>query len=420
MFGALAYNQNKVDSEEAKVLFSNRMLLSEDGNFSIGECMRSFEMQMPVQLSTKKPILHISINPHPEDVLTDQQLSDIAKEYMRKLGYGDQPYLVYKHTDIDRHHIHIVGLRVDENGKPLNDKFEHRRSKQITRELEQKYKRVRDDSRELTLMLEKKNQDLLKKQDTEVYLATLKERNRIAREIHDNVGHMLSRSILMVGALKTVNQAENLKVPMEQLDQTLNEAMTNVRQSVHDLHDESVNLKEVMESLAEEFRFCPVQLTYDMGYDIPKEIKKYGKDTCIFSTYCPTQDFVIGLELKYKYIVAEQCCPTPTQGYPAGMNLKITKDIAGDYDAINKMISDVAKKNGVTGRLSTWPISMEAFQPEFATEVAIQALKGDIKLTDIDALRKIAKDVTGVSVEMEKLDGKYDNYLLYIMGSIYY
>ena len=139
MFGALAYNQNKVDSEEAKVLFSNRMLLSEDGHFSIGECMRSFEMQMPVQLSTKKPILHISINPHPEDKLSDSQLSDIAREYMQKLGYGDQPYLVYKHEDINRHHIHIVGLRVDENGKPLNDRFEHRRSKQITRELEQKY-----------------------------------------------------------------------------------------------------------------------------------------------------------------------------------------------------------------------------------------------------------------------------------------
>ena len=139
MFGALAYNQNKVDNEDAKVLFSNRMLLNEDGNFSISECMRSFEMQMPVQLSTKKPIVHISINPHPEDVLSDQQLADIAQEYMQKLGYGNQPYLVYKHEDIDRHHIHIVGLRVDENGKPLNDKFEHRRSKQITRELEKKY-----------------------------------------------------------------------------------------------------------------------------------------------------------------------------------------------------------------------------------------------------------------------------------------
>ena len=139
MFGALAYNQEKVDNGEAKVLFSNKMLLDEDGHSSIGGCMRSFEMQMPVHLSTKKPILHISINPHPEDVLSDSQLSDIAREYMRKLGYGDQPYLVYKHEDIDRHHIHIVGLRVDENGRPLNDKFEHRRSKQITRELEQKY-----------------------------------------------------------------------------------------------------------------------------------------------------------------------------------------------------------------------------------------------------------------------------------------
>ena len=88
LFGALAYNQDKVDRKEAEVLFSNKMLLSEDGRFSIGGCMRSFEMQMPVQLSTKKPILHISINPHPEDVLTDQQLADIAREYMQKLGYG--------------------------------------------------------------------------------------------------------------------------------------------------------------------------------------------------------------------------------------------------------------------------------------------------------------------------------------------
>ena len=139
--------------------------------------------------------------------------------------------------------------------------------------LESEYKKSRDDSKELTLMLEQKNQNLLEKQDTEVYLATLKERNRIAREIHDNVGHMLSRSILMVGALKAVNQNEQLSLPLEQLDQTLNEAMTNVRESVHDLHDESVNLKEVLESLTEEFTFCPVQLEYDMGYDIPKEIK---------------------------------------------------------------------------------------------------------------------------------------------------
>ena len=66
--------------------------------------------------------------------------------------------------------------------------------------------RIRDSGEELNLMLKEKNQSLLEKQDYEIYLATLKERNRIAREIHDNVGHMLSRSILMTGALLTVEK----------------------------------------------------------------------------------------------------------------------------------------------------------------------------------------------------------------------
>ena len=61
--------------------------------------------------------------------------------------------------------------------------------------------RLRDTSTELNMALKEKNRNLLEKQDNEIYLATLKERNRIAREIHDNVGHMLSRSILQMGAL---------------------------------------------------------------------------------------------------------------------------------------------------------------------------------------------------------------------------
>jgi len=139
LFGVLAYNQNKVDEEQGKVLFSNRMFESEDGNFNIQRCIESFEMHLPQDIKTEKPIIHISLNPHPDDKLSDEQLSEIAQEYMEKLGYGNQPYMVYKHEDIDRHHLHIVSLRVDENGKKLNDKFEHRRSKDITRELEAKY-----------------------------------------------------------------------------------------------------------------------------------------------------------------------------------------------------------------------------------------------------------------------------------------
>lgn len=139
--------------------------------------------------------------------------------------------------------------------------------------LAEEYRKVRDDSMELNLKLKEKNQNLLKDQDYEIYAATLKERNRIAREIHDNVGHMLSRAILMVGAMKTVSQEKSLEEPLEQLEGTLHTAMTSVRESVHDLHDDSVNLKEVLLGLTRENTFCPVSLSYDMGYVIPREVK---------------------------------------------------------------------------------------------------------------------------------------------------
>ena len=140
-------------------------------------------------------------------------------------------------------------------------------------ELEQRLRMIRDDSTELNLLLKEKNKDLLLKQDNEIYTATLKERNRIAREIHDNVGHMLSRSILMVGAMKAISQEEHMKEPLMQLEDTLNTAMNNVRESVHDLHDEAVNLKEVLEGLIKDYTFCQVQMDYDMGCEIPREVK---------------------------------------------------------------------------------------------------------------------------------------------------
>jgi hypothetical protein len=139
LFGALSYNQEKVDAGEAKVLCSNKVLLPMDKSLTLAFCMRSFENHLAKDIKTEKPVIHISLNPHPDDTLNDEQLSAIAQEYLDKMGYGNQPFVVYKHEDIDRHHIHIVSLRVDENGKKINDKFEFRRSKDITRELEQKY-----------------------------------------------------------------------------------------------------------------------------------------------------------------------------------------------------------------------------------------------------------------------------------------
>jgi len=139
LFGALSYNQEKIDEGLGKVLFSNRIIQNTDGSHTMYFNLKSFEPYLDANKRTEKPVLHISLNPHPDDKLTDEQLSDIAQEYMGKMGYGNQPYLVYKHEDIDRHHLHIVSVRIDENGKKLDDSFEKRRSENTRKYLEQKY-----------------------------------------------------------------------------------------------------------------------------------------------------------------------------------------------------------------------------------------------------------------------------------------
>ena len=132
---------------------------------------------------------------------------------------------------------------------------------------------LKDNSKELQMMLEGRNKELLMKQDNEIHLATLRERNRIAREIHDNVGHMISRSILMVGATIAVNEDPAIKDNLEALKETLSSAMTEIRSSVHDLHDESIDLKESLNQLVESFTFCPITLDYDMGKQQTRDLK---------------------------------------------------------------------------------------------------------------------------------------------------
>ena len=141
LYGALAYNQEKVDENLGKVLVSNLVCEPVDGRFSVLACATDFArwMPSPEHLPTKKPVIHISLNPHPDDKLTDNQLAEIGREYMERLGYGGQPYLVFKHEDIGREHIHIVSLRVDCDGKLIKNSFEHKRSKEITELLEKKY-----------------------------------------------------------------------------------------------------------------------------------------------------------------------------------------------------------------------------------------------------------------------------------------
>jgi len=139
--GALRYNKEKVDKDEAEVLFWQKMLepFDKHGRMDVDACMDSFWSYLEANCRTTNTVFHASLNPSPEDRLTDDQLRDIAQEYMERMGYGNQPYIVFKHKDIDRQHLHIVSLRVDEKGRKLPHDFEARRSAEITRDLEHKY-----------------------------------------------------------------------------------------------------------------------------------------------------------------------------------------------------------------------------------------------------------------------------------------
>ena len=137
--GALGYNFKKVDKEEASILLAQGLYQNKEGTYTMAEVFADMEALIPKKCRTKKTVFHCSLNPHPDEKLSDETLTQIAKEYMEALGYGKQPYIVFKHSDIAREHIHIVSLRVNGEGKKINDKFEKRRSKKITDTLERKY-----------------------------------------------------------------------------------------------------------------------------------------------------------------------------------------------------------------------------------------------------------------------------------------
>lgn len=132
---------------------------------------------------------------------------------------------------------------------------------------------LRDGFAELSMKLKRQNKELLEQQDAEIGVATLNERNRIAREIHDSVGHLLSSSLLQVGALLAVNRDESTKTGLTSLKNTLNDAMNSIRISVHDLFDESVDLYGQLCELVKNFTFCGLDFEYKLDNDPERKLK---------------------------------------------------------------------------------------------------------------------------------------------------
>lgn len=139
LYGALAYNNLKVEKENGQILFTNKIIETPNGAYSVAQLTQSFEPYLIANRNTEKHTLHISLNPDPKDQVSDNKFREMAQDYMQEMGYGEQPFIVFKHTDIDRSHIHIISVCVDENGKKISDKFEKMRSMNVSRELERKH-----------------------------------------------------------------------------------------------------------------------------------------------------------------------------------------------------------------------------------------------------------------------------------------
>ena len=133
--------------------------------------------------------------------------------------------------------------------------------------------RLRDDNEEVVRLERARRALIVRNQDAEIQMATLKERNRIAREIHDNVGHLLSRCILQLGAVRMIHKDEAVAEELQSVLEGLNESMTSIRKSVHDLHNDAVDLKQSIEKLIESNKEFTTDFDYDVENDFPMKIK---------------------------------------------------------------------------------------------------------------------------------------------------
>lgn len=139
LYGSLVYNGEKINKEHGRVLDTNKIYNDGSGKINIHRVFEDFKRWMPQATKAEKTMMHISLNPHPDDRLSEAQYIQIAHEYMEKMGFAEMPYVIVKHEDLDRHHIHIVALRVRPDGSAIDSKNNYYRSKEITREIERKY-----------------------------------------------------------------------------------------------------------------------------------------------------------------------------------------------------------------------------------------------------------------------------------------
>lgn len=131
----LRYNEDKVLKGVASVLCTANM-----GGTRLHDINAVFEIREKMAIRDLAHVsFQMSVNPGTEDAITEREIPDFVADVMKGMGYGNQPWVVFRHNDISRTHYHVVSIRVDENGRKIRDYFEKRNCDRIVLSLESKY-----------------------------------------------------------------------------------------------------------------------------------------------------------------------------------------------------------------------------------------------------------------------------------------
>jgi len=151
--------------------------------------------------------------------------------------------------------------------------------------------------------------------------------------------------------------------------------------------------------------------------DVPRMIAEHGRDTAFFSTNCAMQEPLIRAALDGGAIFPEQCCPSPTHGYPGALGISISEEIAGDMAKIREQIKEKIDEHGMGGRFGTWKVSMHIVMIEAGVDLAIAAVRGEVDLEDRATVERYLREAGDVEVEIETFHD-HPNFLMVLSESV--
>ncbi len=149
MRGILHYNENKVGTGEAVLIMASGFAGDIEAMNFIQKLNR-FQHLTALNTAVKTNALHISLNFDASDQPDNFTLQKIATEYMERIGFGDQPFLVYRHLDSNHPHIHIATTNIQKDGNKIDiHGIGYRLSEPARKAIEQKYGLVQAEGREM-------------------------------------------------------------------------------------------------------------------------------------------------------------------------------------------------------------------------------------------------------------------------------